>query len=226
MYIKVQNMSLHPCLIQSQHSAERTSQKLSWLFSKAAKLSMAMQRLGHWSSFNFSYRLNLFIPSQKPNRKHLVYALRSCWFNQKIHFRGTKSQGNKHAAAAVTSSSYYSSSYHFSAVVATKSTPSSPLYEHIPASVFPDRWANGVCHIKTPDLNQQLMKHTCSCSGKILLTSPWPACVSWTLWPGIWSLGLYWAAEWGFAAKGCLYCKLLQCRSVLHSRTFDYVYLH
>lgn len=57
-----------------------------------------------------------------------------------------------------------------------------------------------VVHHVRRNSDRQLRKHTCSCRGKIWLTSPWRERVSWTFWPGIWSLegrrrgGLYWAA--------------------------------
>lgn len=64
----------------------------------------------------------------------------------------------------------------------------------------------GRCHCHPPNRNtdQQLRKHTCSCSGKIWLTSPRPVCVSWTFWPGIWSLGAILSHNLPSAAMGLL----------------------
>lgn len=107
----------------------------------------------------------------------------------------------------------------------TKSTLLSPLHEHIPASVFPDRWASGVCHIKTPR-----PKPTADEAHMFL---QWKDITDFTLTclcllnPLAWYLifGAILGHSLGFAAKG-LYCKLWSHHSsVPHSRTLDYVNL-
>lgn len=200
-------------------SLRRCSQKLPWLYCKAAKLSMAMQRLSQWCSFNFSYRLHLFRPSQKVNGKQaevLLVESENTFLWHKISEKQTR--GCSHILHLLfIFLSFFSSG--------TKSTLSSPLHEHIPASVCPDRWASGVCHIKTPR-----PKPTADEAHMFL---QWKDITDFTLTclcllnPLAWYLifGAILGRSLGFAAKG-LYCKLWSHHSsVPHSRTLDYVNL-
>lgn len=171
---------------------------------------MAMQRHRQWCSFNFSYRLNLFAPSQKLNEKQLVW-VKLCWLHQKQisvaqSLRTTRETKKKKMLQSLTVGIIHPPII-FSCTMSTLVvfTAASTIWTH--SSLCSSRQVGqNAWHIKTPDPNQQLRKRTCYCSGKILLTSPWPARVSWTLWSGIWSLGLYWATAWSLLLRA--YCKI------------------